>query len=137
MSEKFIFLSPEWEAAAQDLAKSHDISAPGDAEFSMNVTIEQSPFGDKLISIVAKDGSTNIERVHVQDADLFVKTNYETAYKLFLQGDINVVLSAMLEGKVVVNGDIAKLLSMANQQGTAMNIPFLEKLADQLKEITK
>ena len=136
MTEKFAFLSPEWEAAAESLHDSNTTSAPEDISFSMNVTISPTPFGDKLISISADNGVAQIEKVHIEEPDLTVKTDYETAYKLFLEGEMNIILSAMLEGKIVVSGDVAKLLSMASSPGAMPSMPFLEDLSERLKAIT-
>lgn len=136
MSEKFEFLSPEWEVAAESLHDSNSAQAPEDISFSMNVTITPTPYGDKLISIVADAGVATVEKVHTENPDLTVKTDYETARKLFLEGEMNIVLSAMLEGKITVGGDIAKLLSMASSPGAMPSMPFLEDLATRLKEIT-
>lgn len=137
MTEKFAFLSPEWETAAESLHDSNTAQAPDDISFSMNVTITPTPYGDKLISISVDSGIAQVDKEHLDSADLTVKTDYETAYKLFLEGEMNIILSAMLEGKLVVGGDVAKLLNMANNPGAMPSMPFLENLADQLKSITQ
>ncbi|MFN8016263.1 MAG: SCP2 sterol-binding domain-containing protein [Acidimicrobiia bacterium] len=137
MDQKFEFLSPEWEQAAEELHDSNKPETSNDIEFSMNVTITPTPFGEKLISIDVKNGQAAVEKEHIENADITVKTDYETAYKLFTQGDMNIVMSKMLEGKVVIGGNVAKLLSMATNPGAMGSMPFLEKLANELKSITK
>ncbi len=136
MPEKFEFLSPEWESAAESLHNSNSVKAPSDINFSMNVTITPTPYGDKLLSISAEAGIAKVEKMHLESADIYVKTDYETAYKLFLEGEMNIVLSAMLEGKIVVSGDIAKLLSMASASEPMPSMPFLEDLSKKLRLIT-
>lgn len=136
MSEKFAFLSPEWEQAADDLGKNEQFSAPKDIAFSLNVTVTPTPYGDKVLSIVAHDAVMTIEKIHVEAADITVKTDYETAKKLFLSADMNIILSAMLEGKIVVQGDIARLLAMAPHPGVMPSIPFSEELSAALQAIT-
>ena len=137
MTEKFEFLSPEWELAADSLHDSDTVQAPNDISFSMNVTVTPTPYGDKSISILADSGTVKVDKVHIESADVSVKTDYETAYKLFLEGDMSIVLSAMMEGKIVVSGDVAKLLSMASTQQSMPSMPFLEDLGQKLKGITK
>jgi putative sterol carrier protein len=137
MTEKFEFLSPEWEIAAESLHDSNTADAPDGISFSMNVTITPTPFGDKVLSISAHDGVARVDKEHLEIADVTVKTDYETAYKLFLEGEMNIVLSAMLEGKIVVSGDVAKLLSMAANSQPMPSMPFLEDLGEKLKSITK
>ena len=136
MSEKFEFLSPEWEKAAELIPGSNQAQAPSDVEFSMNVTITPTPFGDKMLSISAQEGIASVEKIHLEDPDVTVKTDYDTAYKLFLEGEMNVVLTAMLEGKITVSGDVAKLLSMAATTGPLPSMPFLEDLSSKLQSIT-
>ena len=137
MTEKFEFLSPEWEVAAESLHDSKTAQAPDGISFSMNVTISPTPYGDKMLSISADSGVAQVDKEHIENADVSVKTDYETAYKLFLEGEMNIVLSAMLEGKIVVSGDVAKLLSMASTSQAMPSMPFLEDLSAKLKSITQ
>lgn len=137
MTEKFAFLSPEWEIAAESLHDSKTAEAPEDITFSMNVTISPTPYGDKLISVSVDEGIAQVDKAHIDSPDLTVKTDYDTAYRLFLEGEMNIILSAMLEGKLTVGGDVAKLLSMAGNPGAMPSMPFLENLADRLKLITQ
>lgn len=137
MTEKFPFLSPEWETAAESLHDSKTAPAPDDISFTMNVTITPTPYGDKFISISVEAGVAEVDKKHIDGPDLTVKTDYETAYKLFLEGEMNIILSAMLEGKIVVGGDIAKLLGMASNPGAMPSMPFLEELSEKLRSITE
>lgn len=137
MTEKFVFLSPAWETAAESLHGSNTSDAPADISFTVNVTISPTPYGDKLIAISVDAGVAQVDKNHVDSPDVTVKTDYDTAYKLFLEGELNIILSAMLEGKVVVGGDVAKLLSMAADHGAMPSMPFLDDLASRLKEITE
>jgi hypothetical protein len=136
MTEKFPFLSPEWEAVAEGFGSEVHPEAPEGIEFSLNVTVSPTPYGDKLLSIRAENGSVHIEKEHVGSPDVSVKTDYDTAYDLFLGADMNVILSAMLEGKIVVNGDIAKLLALAPAPGAMPSMPFSEEMGEQLRNIT-
>lgn len=137
MTEKFAFLSPDWESAAESLHDANTADAPADITFTMNVTISPTPYGDKLIAVSVDAGVAHVDKNHVDGPDVTVKTDYDTAYKLFLEGEMNIILSAMLEGKIVVGGDVAKLLSMAPDPRAMPSMPFLDDLASRLKEITE
>lgn len=50
---------------------------------------------------------------------------------------MNIVLSAMLEGKIVVSGDVAKLLSMASTSSSNAIDAIPEDLSAKLKSITQ
>ena len=47
-----------------------------------------------------------------------------------------IVMNAMMQGKVVVQGNMAKLMSMASNPGASGAMPFLEDISTKLKEIT-
>lgn len=136
MSEKFEFLSPEWEQAAEKLGQGVNPEAPDGIDVTINVTVTPTPFGDRLISIYNNEGTIAIDKEHRDNADITVKTDYETAYKLFLGGDMNIILSAMLEGRLMVQGDIAKLMSNVTTPGAMPSMPFSQDLAQELLEIT-
>ncbi len=137
MSQKFQFLSPEWEKAAEELGQGVQAEAPEDLDMTVNVTVSPTPFGDKNLSIFNHQGQVSVEKSHRENADVSVKTDYETAYKLFMGSDMNLILSAMLEGKLLVQGDIAKLMNSAQQNGAIQALPMSEELTKELIEITE
>lgn len=136
MSEKYEFLSPEWEQAADEIVGSKVIATDSDVLLSINVTIAPTPYGDKQVSIVARDGSVALLEEHQESADVTVKSDYDTAKQLFLEGTMAIVMNAMMQGKVVVQGNMAKLMSMASNPGASGAMPFLEDINTKLKEIT-
>ena len=95
-----------------------------------------TPYGDKQVSIVAREGSVALIESHQEFADVTVKSDYDTAKALFLQGTMAIVMNAMMQGKVVVQGNMAKLMSMASNPGATGAMPFLEDINTKLKEIT-
>ena len=52
---------------------------------------------------------------HAPDADVTLTTDYATAKQVFISGEPNAGMQALMHGKVRVQGDMAKL--MASQQG--------------------
>ena len=77
-----------------------------------------------------------LDNEHQEFADVTVKSDYDTAKSLFLEGTMAIVMNAMMQGKVVVQGNMAKLMSMASNPGASGAMPFLEDLNTKLKEIT-
>lgn len=136
MTEKFEFLSPEWEKAADEIVGARETETGSDILLSINITIAPTPFGDKQVSIVARDGNVALIEAHQDVADVTVKSDYDTAKSLFLEGTMAIVMNAMMQGKVVVQGNMAKLMSMASNPGTTGAMPFLEEINAKLKEIT-
>lgn len=136
-NEKFAFLSPEWEAAAVEMHSENIVDAPSEINVSVNVTITPTPYGDKAVALVVSDGKAELLDAHIPEPNVTVKTDYETSRELFLKGDVNIVLSAMLEGKVVVGGDVAKLLQASAIASSSEQTPFFIKLGEKLQEITE
>lgn len=135
--EKFPYLSPEWETAARALHDGTVVDAPTEINVSVNVSITPTPYGDKKAALVVNSGKAELLEEHVDEPNVTVKTDYETARELFLRGDINVVLSAMLEGKVVVGGDVAKLMQATATASASQEIPFFIRLGEKLQAITE
>lgn len=136
MTEKYEFLSPEWEKAADEIVGAREAETGSDILLTINVTISPTPYGDKQVSIVARDGSVALIEAHQDTADVTVKSDYDTAKSLFLEGTMAIVMNAMMQGKVVVQGNMAKLMSMASNPGATGAMPFLEDINAKLKEIT-
>lgn len=135
--EKFPYLSPEWEAAAKALHGENVVEAPEEISVSVNVSITPTPYGDKTAALVVDAGKAELLEEHVAEPNVTVKTDYETARELFLKGDVNVVLSAMLEGKVVVGGDVAKLMQATASASASQQVPFFVQLGEKLQAITE
>lgn len=136
MTEKYEFLSPEWEAAADAIVGSAQAVADADVTFTMNLTIAPTPFGDKLIYLKASGTDVELGKQHLETADVTVKSDYDTARTLFLGGEMSIVMTAMMTGKVVIQGNMAKLMALSPTPGAIPSIPFLESLGEKLKEIT-
>ena len=58
---------------------------------------------------------------HAPDADVTLTTDYATAKQVFVSGDPNAGMQALMQDKVRVQGDMAKL--MASQQDGANPAP--------------
>ncbi|MBP9115571.1 MAG: SCP2 sterol-binding domain-containing protein [Acidimicrobiia bacterium] len=136
MSEKFEFLSPEWEKAADEIVGDREVDNPTDVQLTINITVTPTPYGDKQVSIVARENSVALIESHQETSDVTVKSDYDTAKALFLEGTMAIVMNAMMQGKVVVQGNMAKLMSMASNPGASGAMPFLEDISTKLKEIT-
>ena len=56
MSEKFEFLSPEWEKAADEIVGNREVDNPTEVQLTINITVTPTPYGDKQVSIVGHYG---------------------------------------------------------------------------------
>ncbi len=130
----FQFLSEEWVVEARRIrAEFGRLSVPAENPVRMNLVITEVPGGNPLDAhIDTSGGEPDIERGHLADPDLTVTLDYETAKALFVEGNSQAAMSAFMAGKVQVDGDMAKLLSL---QGTAP-LGEAEELAARIREIT-
>ena len=116
---KHPFLSDEWFAVVQRLIEDHGAEAPAHAEAVINLTITGTPFGDERhIHMGARNGQGRVSIGHDATADLTITTDYDTAKAIFVSGDPQAGMQAMMQGKLKVQGDMTKLMAMA-QGGAA------------------
>ncbi len=116
MAEKHQFLSDDWFAIVEKLVEEHGADAPAQANVMVNLVITETPFGDeRQMHMGARDGKGHWGIGHASDADVTLTTDYTTAKQVFVSGDPNAGMQAFMQGKVRVQGDMAKL--MASQQG--------------------
>ena len=127
------FLSDEWFVEVRRILDERAIEAPRGTDLSMNLVVTETPFGeDRLLHVVSVDETTDWGVGHAEIADLTITTDYVTARELFLAGDIQGALQALMEGRLKLQGDLTKLMA-AQMAGTGPGSPGL---ADALAEIT-
>ena len=129
------FLSDEWldeakairdKYAGQGAAMAHKIK--------MNQVITAVPFGDGEVKLHmdTSDGELVMEKGHLDDADVTITTDYDTARKIFVDQDPQAGMQAFMSGKIKVQGDMMKLMQM---QGTPPD-ETAKKVAEEIKDIT-
>jgi hypothetical protein len=115
---KHPFLSDEWFAIVEQLVEEHGTDVPDQTSITMNLTVTDTPFGDeRRMHMGAKDGRVHWGTDHVDDADLTLTTDYETAREVFITGDPQAGMQAFMAGKVRVQGDMAKLFAVQASGG--------------------
>ena len=115
---KYPFLSDEWIAAARDIRAEHAPPAgelPDDIR--MNQVIIDVPFGDGRVEahIDTTSGRLEMELGHLESADVTVTLDYETAKAVFVEGTPQAAMKAFMEGRVRVQGEMAKLIAAIGQ----------------------
>ncbi len=133
--EKFPFLSDEWAAEVRRL---HDevVTQPASTAQSvrMNLVLLEAPFGDGSLDghLDTSSGDVVVDTGHLEDPDLTVTVDYETAKAILVDGDAQAAIQAFMAGRIKVDGDIAQLLAMQN---TPVD-PAHQELASRIREIT-
>jgi SCP-2 sterol transfer family len=109
------FLSDEWIEAVRTIRERHAAgAAPIPTSVKINLVVNDGPFGDGPIHsyVDTTGGALVMERGHVDDPDVTVTTDYETAKSLFLASDPAAGMQAFMAGKLVVQGDMMKLVTL-------------------------
>ena len=130
------FLSESWIEAARDIRHRYSGDVPAiDVIVRINVITTKVPFGEGTISayIDTSNGSLEMELGSIEESDLTVTTDYETARKLFVEQDPTASMQAFMAGRIKVEGDITRLMVM---QTSLPQTETTEAVAAEIKAIT-
>ena len=130
------FLSESWIEAARDIRHRYSGDVPAiDVVVRINVITTKVPFGEGTISayIDTSNGNLEMELGSIEEADLTVTTDYETARKLFVEQDPTASMQAFMGGRIKVEGDITRLMVM---QTSLPQTETTEAVAAEIKAIT-
>lgn len=130
------FLSDEWiEEARAIRAQFREDSPTINHPVRMNLVVTDMPFGeeDRLHAHMdTTEGELEIDKGHVEDADLSVTVDYETAKAILVDRNPQAGLQAFMAGRVRIEGDMAKLMALQ----TAPPDERANELAERLRTIT-
>ncbi len=130
------FLSESWIEAARDIRHRYSGDVPAiDVIVRINVITTKVPFGEGTISayIDTSNGSLEMELGSIEESDLTVTTDYETARKLFVEQDPTASMQAFMAGRIKVEGDITRLMVM---QTSLPQTDKTDAVAAEIKAIT-
>lgn len=137
--DKYPFLSPEWIDKVRELRKEY-VDTNGipatDTSIRMNQIVTEVPFGGGELAtyIDTTSGFVDIEMGQLDDADITIRIDYNTAKAIFVEMDAQVAMSAFMQGKIKVTGDFTKLVALQGQFAPGESNP--QVMIDLLKEIT-
>ena len=134
------FLSDEWIAEARKIRSETADRAAGAAPASvrMNQVITDVPFGPGRLDahLDTSSGTVEMETGHLENADVTVTLDYDTAKAIFVDGTLEAGMKAFMDGKVRVQGDMAKLIS-ALQQLAPPEPGAVDQAQRRIREITE
>jgi hypothetical protein len=114
---KHTFLSSEWFAVVGQILEEHQAATPPHAEAKINLVVTSTPFGDDVRFHMGSEGGRPLFGPgHLDVADVTMTTDYATAADVFVSGNPQAGMQAFMSGKVVVQGDMTKLM-MAQAAG--------------------
>ena len=111
---KHPFLSDPWFDEVRRLHEAAGRAAPEGAEIRMNLMITSTPFdgGDLPMHMTAAGGLADWGKGHLDDADVTLTLAYDTAKAIFVDGNPQAAIEAFMAGRIIVQGDITKLMVM-------------------------
>ena len=131
------FLSEEWLEAAAAIRE--EFKGQGGApphKMKMNLVITGAPEDVSAGSIDAHmdttDGDMHMDVGHLEDPDLTVTVDYETAKAIIVDGNPQAGMQAFMAGKIKVQGDMTKLMAMQS----ASPDPVAQQIAERINAIT-
>jgi hypothetical protein len=133
----YAFLSPEWVAAAREIRERHAVDAmPISTAVTINLIVNDGPFGDGPITsyVDTTSGSLVMELGQLDTADVTITTDYETAKALFLATDPAAGMQAFMAGKLVVQGEMMKLIALPMM---AASDPAAQAASEEIRAITE
>jgi putative sterol carrier protein len=133
---QYPFLSEEWVEAAHAIREEFaGQTQPPAHAVRMNQIITDVPFGDSNIDahMDTSDGEIDMGLGHIDNPDLTVTLDYETAKAILVNQDPQAGMQAFMAGKIKVQGDMTKLMAMQSQ----VPDPVSQQIADRVKEITE
>ena len=132
---KYPFLSEEWIAEVRRLGEEHQGGGGVAHAVKMNQIITDVPFGEGTINahMDTSSGDMQMDMGHVENPDVTVTLDYETAKAIFVEGNPQAGMQAFMAGKVKVQGDMTKLMAMQ----TATPNPEAQAFAEKVKEMTE
>ena len=132
---KHEFLSPEWTEAARSVRREYAGSlAPPAVPVRMNLVVNEVPFGEGTVDahLDSSDGRLEIDTGHLEDADLTVVLDYETAKAILIDQNPQAGMQAFMAGRIRVDGDMSKLLML---QASPVD-PVHAEVAARMRDIT-
>ena len=119
------FLSDEWLDEARKIRAEYEgKTAPIPHVVRMNLVVTAVPFSDEdiLAHMDTTSGELVLDTGHIENQDLKVVVDYETAKAILIEGNPQAGMQAFMAGKVRVEGDMAKLMAL---HGDARRRPTL------------
>lgn len=113
MAETHPFLSDAWIVEARKIREEFKSQVPaGEFTVKLNQIITDVPFGDGTLNahLDTSGGELRMETGHLDDADVAITLDYDTARAVFL--DPQSAIQHFMAGRIKVQGDMTKLLAV-------------------------
>ena len=132
----YLFLSDDWLDEARSIRAEYE-GRGGTIVHAVrvNLIVVEVPFGEGAIHAHAdtSTGELILDIGHIDPVDLTVTIGYDIARALLVEGNPQAGLQAFMQGRIKVEGDIAKLMALQ----TASPDPTAAEIAARIQAITE
>jgi hypothetical protein len=132
----YLFLSDDWLDEARAIRAEYEgRGGPIEHSVRMNLVVVEVPFGDGAVHahVDTSTGELVLDVGHIEPVDLKVTIGYDIARALLVEGNPQAGLQAFMQGKIKVEGDIAKLMALQ----TVSPDPSAAEMAARIQAITE
>lgn len=133
---QYPFLSDDWMEEARKIREEYE----GQSEqvppvIRMNQVVTDVPFGEGTIEshLDTSDGKAKMELGHLDEPDLTVTLDYDTAKAILVDQDPQAGMQAFMSGQIKVQGDMTKMMALQAQPPDET----AKEIADRIKAITE
>lgn len=148
---EYNFLSKDWIAAAEELRSEYQSQLEtSPVAIKLNVNITDLPDDIDHPDVETLDGKPAvkghvdsakghvlIEQGHVDDPEITITTDYKTALAAFVTQDQQELMTAFMGGKILVDGDVSKLLALQAPPSDPEAAALANEVYDRLRAFTK
>ena len=132
----FLFLSDDWLDEARAIRAEYEgRGSTIEHSVRMNLVVVEVPFGEGSVHahVDTSTGELVLDVGHIDPVDLKVTIGYDIARALLVEGNPQAGLQAFMQGKIKVEGDIAKLMALQ----TVSPDPSAAEMAARIQAITE
>lgn len=127
------FLSPEWLEASREVREEYAEQAPPPpVTMRMNLVVNDVPFGDGSVDahLDTTSGDLVLEQGHLDEADLKITIDYDTAKAILIEGNPQAGMQAFMAGRIRVEGDMSKLVALQTMPADPIHLEIAQRIRD-------
>jgi hypothetical protein len=133
------FLSDEWIEAARAVRAEYDGRLPAPpVPVRANVIVTEVPHGSGRVEghVDTSGGQLTLDHGHLPSPDLTVTVDFATARAAFVTQDLQALMQSFLTGKILVEGDVTKLLALQAPPREPEAAALAAEVGQRLRDIT-
>jgi hypothetical protein len=133
------FLSDEWIEAARAVHLEYEGRLPPPPlPVRANLVVTQVPHGEGRLEghVDTTGGQLTIDHGHLPSPDLTVTVDYGTARAAFVTQDLQALMQSFLGGKILVEGDVTKLLALQAPPKDPAAAALAAEVGQRIRDIT-